>query len=119
MRISDWSSDVCSSDLDFEFENTRLTSAAMVASGAGAVRAIEGMHDRGARAAVAESLGILRRMFELTTEYTNSRVQFGRPLTGNQVVRHRRSKEHPSELQPLMRTPYAVSCLKKKKNKHT
>lgn len=74
---------------DFEFENTRLTSAAMVASGAGAVRAIEGMHDRGARAAVAESLGILRRMFELTTEYTNSRVQFGRPLTGNQVVRHR------------------------------
>src|SRR3546814_4420415 len=28
-------------------------------------------------------------MFELTTEYTNSRVQFGRPLTGNQVVRHR------------------------------
>src|SRR3546814_17138856 len=61
----------------------------MVASGAGAVRAIEGMHDRGARAAVAESLGILRRMFELTTEYTNSRVQFGRPLTGNQVVRHR------------------------------
>src|SRR3546814_12971632 len=65
---------------DFEFENTRLTSAAMVASGAGAVRAIEGMHDRGARAAVAESLGILRRMFELTTEYTNSRVQFGRQI---------------------------------------
>src|SRR3546814_12218661 len=61
----------------------------MVASGAGAVRAIEGMHDRGARAAVAESLGILRRMFELTTAYTNSRVQFGRPLTGTQVFRHR------------------------------
>src|SRR3546814_5909767 len=27
-----------------------------------------------------------------------------------------RSEEHTSELQSLMRTPYAVSCLKKKKN---
>src|SRR3546814_10679296 len=28
-----------------------------------------------------------------------------------------RSEEHTSELQSLMRTPYAVFCLKKKKNK--
>src|SRR3546814_5700361 len=28
----------------------------------------------------------------------------------------RRSEEHPSELQSLMRTSYAVFCLKKKKN---
>ncbi len=74
---------------DIDFENTKLASGAIVASGAHAVRAIESMYDRGARAAVAESLGILRRMFELTTEYANSRVQFGRTLAGNQVVRHR------------------------------
>ena len=61
----------------------------MVICGAPAVRAIERMYDGGALAAVAESLGILRRMFELTTEYTNSRVQFGRKLAANQVVRHR------------------------------
>src|SRR3546814_10295340 len=30
-----------------------------------------------------------------------------------------RSEEHTSELQSLMRTPYAVFCLKKKKSKHT
>src|SRR3546814_5639394 len=30
-----------------------------------------------------------------------------------------RSEEHTSELQSLMRTPYAVFCLKKKKNKNT
>src|SRR3546814_9295777 len=59
---------------DFEFENTRLTSAAMVASGAGAVRAIEGMHDRGARAAVAESLGILDRKSTRRTPVTNAHL---------------------------------------------
>src|SRR3546814_1270780 len=30
-----------------------------------------------------------------------------------------RSEEHPSELQSLMRSPYAVFCLKKKKNTQT
>src|SRR3546814_1391868 len=30
-----------------------------------------------------------------------------------------RSEEHTSELQSLMRTSYAVFCLKKQKNKHT
>src|SRR3546814_3335950 len=31
----------------------------------------------------------------------------------------KRSEEHTSELQSLMRISYAVFCLKKKKNKHT
>src|SRR3546814_8329222 len=31
----------------------------------------------------------------------------------------RRSEEHTSELQSLMRIPYAVFCLKKKKKQHT
>src|SRR3546814_8725653 len=31
---------------------------------------------------------------------------------------HPRSEEHTSELQSLMRTSYAVFCLKKKKNNH-
>src|SRR3546814_7706041 len=31
---------------------------------------------------------------------------------------HRRSEEHTSELQSLMRISYAVFCLKKKKNKY-
>src|SRR3546814_10106184 len=35
---------------------------------------------------------------------------------GNSV---RRSEEHTSELQSLMRTPYAVFCLKKTKNSYT
>src|SRR3546814_3902599 len=34
---------------------------------------------------------------------------------GRRVPRHRRSEEHTSELQSLMRISYAVFCLKKKK----
>src|SRR3546814_6985319 len=34
------------------------------------------------------------------------------------VVESRRSEEHTSELQSLMRISYAVFCLKKKKDKH-
>src|SRR3546814_1965854 len=36
-----------------------------------------------------------------------------------QAIRIHRSEEHTSELQSLMRTSYAVFCLKKKKTRHT
>src|SRR3546814_3337460 len=36
-----------------------------------------------------------------------------------QETARRRSEEHTSELQSLMRISYAVFCLKKKKNEHT
>src|SRR3546814_2510983 len=38
---------------------------------------------------------------------------------GASVTALARSEEHTSELQSLMRTSYAVFCLKKKKKKHT
>src|SRR3546814_4083161 len=37
---------------------------------------------------------------------------------GGDMVKRRRSEEHTSELQSLMRNSYAVFCLKKKKNNH-
>src|SRR3546814_1790375 len=40
----------------------------------------------------------------------------GRPISVN--CAHRRSEEHTSELQSLMRISYAVFCLKQKKTKH-
>src|SRR3546814_3802401 len=36
---------------------------------------------------------------------------------GRDARKYRRSEEHTSELQSLMRSSYAVFCLKKKKNK--
>ena len=72
-----------------EFENVELPESAIVVHADNADRAIEDMYRIGAHAAVAECLGSLRRMFELTTEYMNNRVQFGKPLSTKQVVRHR------------------------------
>src|SRR3546814_10554245 len=47
---------------------------------------------------------------------------FGPPLVGWMIDRTgdpKRSEEHTSELQSLMRISYAVFCLKKKKNNNT
>src|SRR3546814_2508258 len=50
-----------------------------------------------------------------------SHGRFGKPPEAKVYLdtpHHRRSEEHTSELQSLMRISYAVFCLKKKKNKH-
>src|SRR3546814_8311831 len=44
-------------------------------------------------------------------------INFGCPA--KRVTNKARSEEHTSELQSLMRIPYAVFCLKKKKNRKT
>src|SRR3546814_2223071 len=52
------------------------------------------------------------------------RHRLDRPLTGSDYaagldgLRERRSEEHTSELQSLMRISYAVFCLKNKKKQH-
>src|SRR3546814_7359998 len=106
MRISDWSSDVCSSDLvllqpfqeadDLHFKRGVERSRGLV--GDEQVRLGHQGHGNGdALAHAAREL-----------------VRIGRePRRG---VRDR-SEEHTSELQSLMRISYAVFCLKKKKEK--
>src|SRR3546814_10742787 len=109
MRISDWSSDVCSSDLlgveaaqpvvGAEFQNHRIGIIGQrpveprQAAGGG-VAGVAGVehHD-------VETVGAQRR-FEL----------FRKGLARRQS----RSEDHTSELQSLMRISYAVFCLKKK-----
>src|SRR3546814_9000355 len=89
MRISDWSSDVCSSDLD------------------PAGRRLRRAGERRARAGDAAR----RRRVRRTPVRRDVRGQAG-------LARARRSEEHTSELQSLMRISYAVFCLKKKKRKY-
>src|SRR3546814_2155185 len=113
MRISDWSSDVCSSDLG---EQRQVRGGLGLAAAIGlAGPAVEG----GAVHRVAMPLPFRRfRRFRV------SRLQFGNQqacgrspaLAGEQAAGQRRSEEHTSELQSLMRISYAVFCLKKKIN---
>src|SRR3546814_7594878 len=101
MRISDWSSDVCSSDLEdrgracqVDRENHHVDRHAAVAEGAGERRI-----DRPAGAGSGIHEGRAQQQQESRHEQPE------------------RSEEHTSELQSLMRISYAVFCLKKKTTK--
>src|SRR3546814_6337817 len=98
MRISDWSSDVCSSDLRphhrFEFHAIALDVAGVEID-----RDQPAARRRGDR---VESDVILVIIVE---DCARQRQARGRIF---------RSEEHTSELQSLMRISYAVFCLKKK-----
>src|SRR3546814_10215929 len=133
MRISDWSSDVCSSDLIddqrllqdgadlltrvqravgiLKHDLHRLTQLALrLALGLGHVDAVEHQgagrrpfdqrHHAGERGLAAAGLADYRQ----------------RLAGGTREAGAVRSEEHTSELQSLMRSSYAVFCLKKKNN---
>src|SRR3546814_10272496 len=98
MRISDWSSDGCSSDLEPHKKNRQ---------------------DRGRTG--QEIRGSARRHQPRRTAADAQPATFGSLHQDNADERrcynslNDRSEEHTSELQSLMRISYAVFCLKKKK----
>src|SRR3546814_5810244 len=121
MRISDWSSDVCSSDL-----------AGVAGQGAGF--AVPGEHrcplargrvaipaalreGPGFPAAAARACAPARAASFPDHWKVVERAAVVPSVQAEQRRRHRkRSEEHTSELQSLMRISYAVFCLKKKTN---
>src|SRR3546814_4657345 len=119
MRISDWSSDVCSSDLGagrLIEADRRLDDLNEAAGGAiGAPLAIPALAEL---ARLVQRLGVLvsrklvvadgRSDLELWVRAEPDDGEIRLTLTG-------RSEEHTSELQSLMRISYAGFCLKKKK----
>src|SRR3546814_9707296 len=130
MRISDWSSDVCSSDLIgsgltgvmyvldepsiglHQRDNDRL------------IQTLQHLRDLGNSVIVVEhdedmirSADFVLDMGPGAGEHGGRIVAQGTPqeLAANE----QRSEEHTSELQSLMRISYAVFCLKKKKRTKT
>src|SRR3546814_10492241 len=110
MRISDWSSEVCSSDLL-------------------PVGTKKQMHDATKFREFLLDQGFEMSQFSVYARFCNGKDSFdshlGRiernlPEKGDVHVLtftdRQRSEEHTSELQSLMRISYAVFCLKKKKN---
>src|SRR3546814_2156290 len=104
MRISDWSSDVCSSDLDAKRAADIGATAIMVSNHGG--RQLDGsLSPFDALADIVDAVG--------------DRVEVicdGGITRGTHVLKALSvsSEEHTSELQSLMRISYAVFCLKKK-----
>src|SRR3546814_5957018 len=110
MRISDWSSDVCSSDLRHDRLRCRLRDTdlgdELRRAIAIAPRRLHRQSERAARRAVFGPARIVRLAAD-TAEQRPFRSDDRKP---------KRSEEHTSELQSLMRISYAVFCLKKNKN---
>src|SRR3546814_5152189 len=112
MRITDWSSDVCSSDLKWKFsacsppplfpDRRRARSKPSI---------ILGEHDREHAPRERCVRWIFRSEFEGGIIIVDLEEDaFAPKIEGAEV----RSEEHTSELQSLMRISYAVFCLKKK-----
>src|SRR3546814_2331712 len=103
MRISDWSSDVCSSDL-----SARQPVLSRRHGGAAGI-------DEPAAVADATAALPARRLYqEVARRSVGAGLSLQRTRTQGRV-RHR-SEEHTSELQSLMRISYAVFCLTNKKD---
>src|SRR3546814_6542409 len=112
MRISDWSSDVCSSDLPVLGTDPPADLGEIV----GRLGQLVGLAQPPLRSQ-QQPVGdvVVQRAVHLTERHAALRAAAG--LLGSRlgielVVR---SEEHTSELQSLMRISYAVFCLKKKK----
>src|SRR3546814_1978788 len=105
MRISDWSSDVCSSDLREQIVPHLFVRLREPLFPFGRARI-----DRLCRTAIAK---IGRRVREIDAVRRHLNAAF--PAARIEA----RSEEHTSELQSLMRISYAVFCLKKKKKTKT
>src|SRR3546814_8963781 len=126
MRISDWSSDVCSSDLivvkepvgpvaaftPWNFPINQAVRKISAALAAGCSVIIKGPEETPAScAALVQAYidaglpaGVLNLVFGVPAEISEY-------LIPHPVIR-KRSEEHTSELQSLMRISYAVFCLK-------
>src|SRR3546814_3517618 len=104
MRISDWSSDVCSSDL-------------LEGRGGCLADILEALRWRGQRhghgAAGAPQIDL--QAVVLVVDEQRFPVGTAIGMAPHFPGRHGRSEEHTSELQSLMRISYAVFCLKKKR----
>src|SRR3546814_5918661 len=112
MRISDWSSDVCSSDLQIDEAVERIASQQKRYEAAP-----EGHEAKDGDQVVMDFVGkVDGEAFEGGTgEGMAVVIGSGNLIPGFEDQRVR-SEEHTSELQSLMRISYAVLCLNKKQN---
>src|SRR3546814_5332962 len=118
MRISDWSADVCSSDLH-TFTDALTAMPPSLRFYAGGDRSIRGYEWREVGPRIGDfSIGaknVVTTSVEFERYFTQSWggavfVDSGSAFNGTEA--DWRSEEHTSELQSLMRNSYAVFCLK-------
>src|SRR3546814_3416014 len=127
MRISDWSSDVCSSDLACAASGTTTLLVPVLG---GVIEGELGLDGTSIRNLLLDSLGPVFIVCGVLPASPGTRCQLDDQIAGllpaevtslglpPTIVGGVRSEEHTSELQSLMRISYAVFCLKKKTTNH-
>src|SRR3546814_1914646 len=106
MRISDWSSDVCSSDLAVGELARGVIDVEQPELRAG--------HRRRQRDRRGDGPRLAGEIDELEDRILRRRQRPGDDILPRRRLAAIRSEEHTSELQSLMRISYAVFCFKKK-----
>src|SRR3546814_1818321 len=129
MRISDWSSDVCSSDLslsrvmaDVVPDEHRMAAAAYrrlwAAYEENRDLILMGAYRPGNDPVIDEAVQRRQEILDFIRQDQKSFIDLDTSaaalIASSDRSRGQRSEEHTSELQSLMRTSYAVFCLKKK-----
>src|SRR3546814_1370734 len=107
MRISDWSSDVCSSDLSWTISDDGKIFTFKMRPGI--------TFASGNPMTAEDAVFSLQRAVILDKSPAFIITQFGFTADNVEEKIRARSEEHTSELQSLMRISYAVFCLKKNK----
>src|SRR3546814_3999354 len=128
MRISDWSSDVCSSDLGLA---SAIAMAAAMAGGSAQARPAAAQSPPGYTMPATQTWDMTADSGKSYRIFVSFPSEGKPPETGYPVLyvldgnasfaafAEARSEEHTSELQSLMRNSYAVFCLKKKHKQKT
>src|SRR3546814_6982267 len=115
MRISDWSSDVCSSDLFYDYDDKRKPTPSPVVA-----EIIDDFRNRAGlkRRDISDDEIVARTLYTMVNEGAKILEEdiAQRASDIDVVWLYGRSEEHTSEIQSLMRISYAVFCLKKKTN---
>src|SRR3546814_1309144 len=129
MRISDWSSDVCSSDLWGKgSEGTEELAHKVVALADGGTANFKPLYDE--KLPLFDKIDtICKQIYGASGAVADKKVRdqlkqwesdgYGDFPVCMAKTQYSRSEEHTSELQSLMRISYAVFCLKKKKQSNT
>src|SRR3546814_962154 len=115
MRISDWSSDVCSSDLLVTFQHE---CAARQNDARARGRSLDEFHHATCTAARLYSDPVRAVLLIESQQRRSVRIEMDGSLWHGRhrrcdIGKHGRSEEHTSELQSLMRISYAVYYVKK------
>src|SRR3546814_5525077 len=114
MRISDWSSDVCSSDLG-GYSGDIAVRMRDPAISPDSIRARSGPVSRGSEPVSTTLVKPYRTSISCNCDCRRGAGRSAAPAHLGSV-KCTRSEEHTSELQSLMRTSYAVLCLQKTKH---